>query len=39
MPLKGIAWIVFSHERNTKRSKKRIVEAIEITHNTLTFIY
>jgi hypothetical protein len=26
----------FSHERN-KRSKKRIVEAIEITHNTPDF--
>ncbi|MEZ7506466.1 hypothetical protein [Flavobacterium sp. Arc2] len=34
--LKGIAWIVFSHERNTKEAK-RIVEAIEITHNTPDF--
>jgi hypothetical protein len=32
--LKGIAWIVFSHERNTKEG---IVEAI--THNTQIFIY
>ncbi|MGO4819168.1 tetratricopeptide repeat protein [Flavobacterium sp. W22_SRS_FP1] len=31
--LKGIAWIVFSHERNTTEAK-RIVEAIEVTHNT-----
>ena len=31
--LKGIAWIVFSHERNATEAK-RIVEAIEITHNT-----
>ncbi|NGY38753.1 tetratricopeptide repeat protein [Flavobacterium sp. XN-5] len=34
--LKGIAWIVFSHERNTKEAK-RIVEAIELTHNTPDF--
>jgi tetratricopeptide (TPR) repeat protein len=34
--LKGIAWIVFSHERNTKEAK-RIVDAIEITHNTPDF--
>ncbi|TRX37568.1 tetratricopeptide repeat protein [Flavobacterium restrictum] len=34
--LKGIAWIVFSHERNTKEAK-RIVEAIEVTHNTPDF--
>jgi hypothetical protein len=34
--LKGIAWIVFSHERNTKEAK-RIVEAIEITQHS--FIY
>jgi tetratricopeptide (TPR) repeat protein len=34
--LKGIAWIVFSHERNTVEAK-RIVEAIEVTHNTPDF--
>src|SRR3970282_1626641 len=34
--LKGIAWIVFSHERRTKEAK-RIVEAIEVTHNTPDF--
>ena len=34
--LKGIAWIVFSYEKNTKEAK-RIVEAIEITHNTPDF--
>jgi tetratricopeptide (TPR) repeat protein len=34
--LKGIAWIVFSYERNTKEAK-RIVDAIEITHNTPDF--
>ncbi|UQD57184.1 hypothetical protein [Flavobacterium sp. K5-23] len=34
--LKGIAWIVFSYERNTKEAK-RIVEAIEVTHNTPDF--
>lgn len=34
--LKGIAWIVFSHERNTKEAK-RIVEAIELNHNTPDF--
>lgn len=34
--LKGIAWIVFSYERNTKEAK-RIVEAIELTHNTPDF--
>ncbi|PRZ20650.1 tetratricopeptide repeat protein [Flavobacterium granuli] len=34
--LKGIAWIVFSHERNTKEAN-RIVEAIELTHNTPDF--
>lgn len=34
--LKGIAWIVFSHERNTKEAK-RIVEAIEVRHNTPDF--
>jgi tetratricopeptide (TPR) repeat protein len=34
--LKGIAWIVFSHERNTIEAK-RIVEAIEVTHNTPDF--
>jgi tetratricopeptide (TPR) repeat protein len=34
--LKGIAWIVFSHERNTSEAK-RIVEAIELTHNTPDF--
>jgi tetratricopeptide (TPR) repeat protein len=34
--LKGIAWIVFSHERNTTEAK-RIVEAIELTHNTPDF--
>jgi tetratricopeptide (TPR) repeat protein len=34
--LKGIAWIIFSHERNTTEAK-RIVEAIEITHNTPDF--
>lgn len=31
--LKGIAWIVFSHERNTQEAK-RIIEAIEMTHNS-----
>lgn len=34
--LKGIAWIVFSHERNTQEAK-RIVEAIEVTHDTPDF--
>ncbi|WP_413998546.1 tetratricopeptide repeat protein [Flavobacterium sp. W1B] len=34
--LKGIAWIVFSHERNTAEAK-RIVETIELTHNTPDF--
>ncbi len=34
--LKGIAWIVFSHERNTQEAK-RIIEAIEVTHNTPDF--
>jgi tetratricopeptide (TPR) repeat protein len=34
--LKGIAWIVFSKERNTKEAK-RIIEAIEVTHNTPDF--
>jgi tetratricopeptide (TPR) repeat protein len=34
--LKGIAWIVFSHERNATEAK-RIVEAIELTHNTPDF--
>lgn len=34
--LKGIAWIVFSHERNPTEAK-RIVEAIEVTHNTPDF--
>lgn len=34
--LKGIAWIVFSHERNTVEAK-RIVEAIELNHNTPDF--
>jgi tetratricopeptide (TPR) repeat protein len=34
--LKGTAWIVFSHERNTTEAK-RIVEAIEVTHNTPDF--
>ncbi|MFV5695315.1 tetratricopeptide repeat protein [Flavobacterium sp. LB3P122] len=34
--LKGIAWIVFSHERNTIEAK-RIVEAVEVTHNTPDF--
>lgn len=31
--LKGITWIIFSHERNTHEAKK-IVEAIELTHNS-----
>lgn len=35
--LKGIAWIVFSHERNTKEAK-RIIESIESTHNTPDFL-
>ncbi|WP_366183748.1 hypothetical protein [Flavobacterium ovatum] len=35
--LKGIAWIVFSHERNTKEAK-RIIETIERTHNTPDFL-
>ncbi|WP_418263217.1 hypothetical protein [Flavobacterium faecale] len=30
---KGIAWIVFSHERNTQEAK-RIITAIEKSHNT-----
>lgn len=34
--LKGIAWIVFSHERNTIEAK-RIIEAIEVTHNSPDF--
>ncbi len=34
--LKGIAWIVFSKERNAKEAK-RIIEAIEVTHNTPDF--
>jgi tetratricopeptide (TPR) repeat protein len=34
--LKGIAWIVFSHERNTTEAN-RIVEAIEKVHNTPDF--
>ena len=35
--LKGIAWIVFSHERNTKEAK-RIIEKIERNHNTPDFL-
>jgi hypothetical protein len=31
--LKGIAWIVFSHERNTKEAKKNC-GSYEITHNS-----
>lgn len=34
--LKGIAWIVFSHERNLPEAK-RIIETIEKTHNTPDF--
>lgn len=34
--LKGIAWIVFSQERNTAEAK-RIINAIEVTHNTPDF--
>ncbi|REG96126.1 tetratricopeptide repeat protein [Flavobacterium aquicola] len=34
--LKGIAWIVFSHERNTAEAK-RIIETISKTHNTPDF--
>jgi Flp pilus assembly protein TadD len=34
--LKGIAWIVFSHERNAKEAN-RIVEAIAKVHNTPYF--
>jgi tetratricopeptide (TPR) repeat protein len=34
--IKGIAWIVFSHERNTTEAK-RIVDAIEKSHNTPDF--
>lgn len=34
--LKGIAWIVFSHERNTNEAK-RIIAAIEKRHNTPDF--
>ncbi|MCW2118450.1 hypothetical protein [Flavobacterium sp. 7A] len=35
--LKGIAWIVFSHERNTQEAK-RIIETIERTHSTPDFL-
>ncbi|AWG22538.1 hypothetical protein FFWV33_13875 [Flavobacterium faecale] len=35
--LKGIAWIVFSHERNTTEAK-RIIETIEKHHNTPDFL-
>ncbi|MFV8345757.1 tetratricopeptide repeat protein [Flavobacterium sp. ZB4P13] len=34
--LKGIAWIVFSKEKNTKEAN-RIIDAIAITHNTPDF--
>lgn len=34
--LKGIAWIVFSKERNTKEAN-RIIDAIAATHNTPDF--
>jgi predicted negative regulator of RcsB-dependent stress response len=34
--LKGIAWIVFSHEKNTAEAK-RIIEAIAKTYNTPDF--
>lgn len=34
--LKGIAWIVFSHERNTAEAK-RIIDAISKNHNTPDF--
>lgn len=34
--LKGIAWIVFSKERNTKEAN-RIIDAIAVTHNTPDF--
>lgn len=34
--LKGIAWIVFSKERNTKEAN-RIIDAIATTHNTPDF--
>ncbi|MGA9637091.1 tetratricopeptide repeat protein [Flavobacterium sp.] len=35
--LKGIAWIVFSHERNTKEAK-RIIETVEKSHHTPDFL-
>ena len=35
--LKGIAWIVFSHERNTVEAK-RIIETLEKTHHTPDFL-
>jgi Tfp pilus assembly protein PilF len=35
--LKGIAWIVFSHERNTTEAK-RIIAAIEKLHHTPDFL-
>ncbi|WPR71500.1 tetratricopeptide repeat protein [Flavobacterium sp. NG2] len=35
--LKGIAWIVFSHERNTIEAK-RIIETLEKTHHTPDFL-
>lgn len=34
--LKGIAWIVFSHEKNTKEAK-RIIEAVSKKHNSPDF--
>ncbi|MFV8344400.1 tetratricopeptide repeat protein [Flavobacterium sp. XS2P39] len=34
--LKGIAWIVFSKERNTEEAK-RIIDAVAATHNTPDF--
>lgn len=34
--LKGIAWIAFSHEKNTKEAN-RIIDAISKTHNTPDF--
>lgn len=34
--LKGIAWIAFSHEKNTKEAT-RIIDAISKTHNTPDF--
>ena len=34
--LKGIAWITFSNDKNTKEAK-RIITAIEVSHNTPDF--